>query len=126
MTINEELKNLIESNPLGLASVDEDGNPHCIAVAYVKVVSENQILIIDAHIIQTVKNIKRNPRVAIVVWNKDWEKSEKDCYGYVCKGAAEHFTEGKWLEAVAKIAENEGLEFKGAILVTIDKFKRIT
>jgi len=125
MTINEELKNLIESNPIGLASVGEDGSPHCIAVAYVKVVSENQILITDAHIIQTIKNIKHNPRVAIVVWNKDWEKSDKDCYGYACAGAAEHFTKGKWMDVLAKIAKNEGLEYKGAILVTINKFKRI-
>lgn len=122
MTINEELKNLIEANPLGFASVDKDGNPHCIAVAYVKVVSENQILITDAHIIITVENIKNNPRVCLVVWNKDWQR---DCYGYVLKGAAEHFTEGKWFNEVSKIAENEELEFKGAILVTIDKFKRI-
>jgi len=126
MIINEELKNLIESNPLGLASVSDDNTPHCIAVACVKVVSENQILITDAHIIQTIKNIKNNSRVAVVVWNKDWEKSDEDCYGYACEGTAEHFTEGKWVERVAEIAENEGLEYKGAILVTLDKFKRIT
>lgn len=121
--INEELKNLIESNPLGFASADRDGNPHCIAVAYVKAVSENQILVTDAHIITTVKNIKNNPRVCLVVWNKEWEN---DCFGYVLKGTAEYFTEGKWFDEVSKIAENEDLEFKGAILVTIDKLKRIT
>ena len=123
MKINEELKNLIKSNPLGLASADSDGNPHCIAVAYIKVVSENQILITDGHMITTVNNIKNNPKVSLVVWNKDWENN---CYGYVLKGTAEHFTEGKWFDEVSKISENEGLEFKGAILVTIDKFKRIT
>jgi len=123
MKIIEELKNLIKSNPLGLASADSDGNPHCIAVAYIKVVSENQILITDGHMITTVNNIKNNPKVSLVVWNKDWENN---CYGYVLKGTAEHFTEGKWFDEVSKISENEGLEFKGAILVTIDKFKRIT
>jgi predicted pyridoxine 5'-phosphate oxidase superfamily flavin-nucleotide-binding protein len=65
--INEELKNLIENNALALASVDQENNPHCIAVAYVKVVSNNQILITDAHIIETTKNIKRNPKVSLVV-----------------------------------------------------------
>lgn len=123
MKINEELKKLIESNPLGFASASKDNNPHCIAVAYVKVVSENQILITDGHMITTVKNIGENPKVSLVVWNKDWENN---CYGYVLKGMAEHFTEGKWFDEVSKISENEGLEFKGAILVTIDKWKRIT
>ncbi|MCX6731423.1 MAG: pyridoxamine 5'-phosphate oxidase family protein [Candidatus Parcubacteria bacterium] len=120
--INEELKNLIESNPLGLASADENGNPHCIAVAYVKVVSDNQILITDAHIIETTKNIKQNPNVSLVVWNKNWED---DCFGYILKGTAEHFTKGKWYQKVSEIAENEGLEYKGAILVTIDKTRKI-
>ena len=43
--INEELKRLIEENALAFATVDENGNPHCIAVAFVKVVSKNQILV---------------------------------------------------------------------------------
>ena len=122
LEINGELKNLIESNPLALASVDENGNPHCIAIAYVKVVSDNQILITDAHIIETIKNIKRNPKVSLVVWNKNWEE---DCFGYILKGSAEHFTEGKWYQKVSEIAENEGLEYKGAVLVTIDKTRKI-
>ena len=122
MTINDELKNLIESNALAFASTDENGNPHCIAVAYVKVVSDNQILITDAHIIETTKNIKQNPNVSLVVWNKNWEDN---CFGYILKGIAEHFTEGKWYQKVSEIAENEGLEFKGAILVTIDKLRKI-
>ena len=102
--------------------MDENGNPHCIAVAYVKVVSHNQILITDAHIIETIKNIKRNSRVSLIVWNKNWEEN---CFGYILKGSAEHFTEGKWYQKVLEIAENEGLEYKGAILVTIDKIRKI-
>ncbi len=121
--INEELKTLTECNPLGFASVDREGNPHCIAVAYVKVISENQILITDARMLITVENIKNNPRVCLVVWNKEWEN---DCFGYVLKGTAEHFTGGKWMDEISKIEKNGEVEFKGGILVTIDKLKRIT
>ena len=59
----------------------------------------------------------------MVIWNKKWKNN---CFGYVLKGTAEHFTEGKWFDEVSRIAENEDLEFKGAILVTIDELKRIT
>jgi predicted pyridoxine 5'-phosphate oxidase superfamily flavin-nucleotide-binding protein len=45
--INSETKKLIEENPLAFATVDDAGKPNVIAVAYVKVVSKNQILIID-------------------------------------------------------------------------------
>ncbi len=121
--INEELRNLIGSHPLGLSSVDKNGNPHCIAVSCVKVISENQILITDVHMLTTVENIKNNPRVCLVVWNKEWKD---DCFGYVLKGKAEHFTDGKWCDEVAKIAENKDLKFKGAILATLDESKRIT
>ena len=36
------IKKLIEENALAFATTDEGGNPHCIAVGYPKVVSENQ------------------------------------------------------------------------------------
>ncbi len=53
--INEELKKLIEENVLAFATVDENGNPHCIAVAFAKVVSKNQILVTDNYMVETVK-----------------------------------------------------------------------
>ena len=48
--INEGVKKMIEDNALGLATVDEKGNPHNIAVGDVKVVSKNQLLIGDNYI----------------------------------------------------------------------------
>jgi len=53
--INKELKRLIEENALAFATVDKNGNPHCIAVGFVKVVS-------------------KNPKVALSAWSKDWER----------------------------------------------------
>jgi len=120
--INEELKKLIEGNALSLATVDEDGNPHCIAVGFVKVVSKNKVLVTDNYMAETIKNIKRNPQVALAVWNKDWKK---DCIGYGLKGVAEYFTSGTWHDKVKEIPENEGEPCKGAILVTINKIKKL-
>lgn len=120
--INKELKNLIEENALALATVNEQGQPHCIAVAFTKLVSDNQILVTDNYMVETRQNILRNPKVALVVWNKDWQK---DCIGYSLQGKAEYFTKGEWYEAVKKIPENKGEPCKGAILVTINKIKRL-
>jgi hypothetical protein len=120
--INEELKKLIEENALAFATVDESGNPHCIAVAFVKVVSKNQILVTDNYMVETIENIQRNPHVALVVWNRDWEEN---CVGYELRGTAEYFTEGKWYEMVKQIPENEGEPCKGAILITINKIKKL-
>ena len=52
--IDEKLKNLIENNALALATVDENNEPHCIAVAFAKVVSQNQSLITDNYMQTTV------------------------------------------------------------------------
>ena len=120
MEINEGLKKMIEENALGLASVGADGNPHNIAVGYVKVVSKNQLLISDNYLIETIKNIKKNPNVSLVVWANDWKNN---CIGYELKGVSEYFTSGKWLKEIKKIPINEGEPCKGAILVKINKIK---
>lgn len=120
MVINKELKQLIEENALALATVDEANNPHCIAVADVKVVSKNQILIGDNYLVETIKNIHRNPNIAIAVWSKNWKKN---CIGYELKGTVKYFKTGRWHEMVKKI--HKGFPAKGAILVTIKKVKKL-
>ncbi len=118
--INTELKKLIEENALAFATVDEYGNPHCIAVADVKVISKNQMLVGDNYLIETIKNIDRNPNTAFAVWNRNWEEN---CIGYELKGTAKYFTEGKWHEMIKKI--HKGFPAKGAVLITINRIKRL-
>jgi predicted pyridoxine 5'-phosphate oxidase superfamily flavin-nucleotide-binding protein len=113
---------MIEENALGLATIDKSGNPHNIAVGYVKVISENQLLISDNWLQETIENIKSNPNVALVVWNNDWKKN---CVGYELKGRVEYFTSGKWIEIIKKIPINKGEPCKGAILITINKIKSL-
>ncbi len=83
MEINKGMKKMIQENPLGLATIDEFGNPHNIAVAYVKVIFKNQVVISDNYLVETIKNIKKNPNVALVVWAKNWKKN---CVGLELKG----------------------------------------
>ncbi|KYK25216.1 hypothetical protein AYK26_06375 [Euryarchaeota archaeon SM23-78] len=120
--INQELKKLIEENALAFATVDESGNPHCIAVGFAKIVSKNQVLITDNYMAETRRNIQKNPSVALTVWNKEWKK---ECVGYELRGTAEYFKEGKWIDYVKKIPENKGEPCKGAILIIVSKIKKL-
>lgn len=120
--ISEQLKKMIEENALSFGTINESGNPHCIAVGFVKVVSKDQILVTDNYMAETRKNIHKTPSVALAVWNKDWKESS---VGYELRGTAEYFTSGKWYEIVKKIPENEGEPCKGAILITINKIKKL-
>jgi uncharacterized protein len=118
--INEGVKKMIEENALGLATVNKNGNPHNIAVGFVKVVSKNQLVISDNYLEETIKNIKNNPNVSLVVWCEDWKEN---FVGYELAGKVEYFTNGKWVDFIKKISENEDAPCKGAILVTLNKMK---
>jgi len=118
--ITSEIQKLVEENALALATINENGNPHCIAVGDCKVVGENQILVSDNYMKQTVENIKRKNNISLCVWNKNWEDGG---VGYEFVGTTQYFTEGKWREMVKKI--NEGFPAKGAILVTVEEIKKL-
>ena len=120
--INSGVKKIIEENALGLATTDKNGNPHNIAVGYVQVVSENQILISDNWLEETIENINSNTNVALVVWVSNWKEN---CIGFELRGKAEYFTKGKWIEKIKKLPINQREPCKGAILVTINKIKSL-
>jgi predicted pyridoxine 5'-phosphate oxidase superfamily flavin-nucleotide-binding protein len=121
--ISPEIKKLIEQNPVALATINEDNTPHSIIVAYVKVTSKTQVLITDNHMVQTTKNIKRNKNIALSLYNKEWKK---DCIGYELNGTAEYFSSGTFYQKVKEIPENENEHCKGAILITINKIKKLS
>jgi len=119
--ITDEIKQLIENNAASLSTIDSEGNPHIIGVAFCKVV-ENKVIITDNFMKETPENLKNNNKATIAVWNKEWEEN---CKGFEIKGTAEYLTEGKWLEFVKELKENNGLSAKGAIVLTPIKIKEL-
>lgn len=112
--ITDNIRQVIENNPVALATVMRDGRPNVIGVAYVKVVDPQTLLITDNYMSQTKEDILNNPNVALVVWDKKW-------HGYKFIGQAQYFSSGRWLEMIKKIPENKGLPVKGAILINVEK-----
>jgi uncharacterized pyridoxamine 5'-phosphate oxidase family protein len=119
--ISSGLKKFIESNAIGFATVGKNGKPHNIAVACVKVI-EDKIIISNAHIKESIKNLKYNNNVSLVIWNKEWEKA---CVGFELVGKAKNYTVGKWLEFVKSLPDNEEYEIISAIVVKIMKIKKL-
>jgi predicted pyridoxine 5'-phosphate oxidase superfamily flavin-nucleotide-binding protein len=118
--ITPGLKKFIEANAMGLATIGKNGKPHNIAVAYAKVEDGDKIIISNAHIRESIKNIEQNPIVALAVWNKEWEKS---CVGYEILGKAKNYTSGKWFQYVNDLPDNEGYTIKSAIVIKVTKMK---
>lgn len=121
MFITPGIKKLIEANALGFATADKNGKPHNIAVAYVKVFGDN-IIISNSHIKESIKNLANNRNVSLVVWNKEWERA---CVGFEIKGVAKNQTSGKWHEFVKKMPDNKGYDIKSAIVVKVNKIKKL-
>lgn len=113
--ITPEIKKLIENNAMALATCDKLGNPHCIAVGDVKIVADDQLLVGDNYMFETKQNIKNNPNVALIVHDNN--------AGHGLKGKMAYFTKGKWFEKVKEI--HKGFPAKGAILITINKIKKL-
>jgi predicted pyridoxine 5'-phosphate oxidase superfamily flavin-nucleotide-binding protein len=116
--ITSKQKQIIENNPIAFSTVDDNNKPSVIAVASVKVVSDNQILITDNFMKQTNKNLVTNNNVCLAVWDKDWN-------GYKISGTAEYFIQGKWKKFIENIPENKGFSTKGAILINIQKLEKL-
>jgi predicted pyridoxine 5'-phosphate oxidase superfamily flavin-nucleotide-binding protein len=110
--IDNNIKTLIESNPVSFATVDFQNHPNVTGVAFVKVVNERQLIITDNFMKQTKDNIINNDNVCLAVWDKDWN-------GYKIIGTAEYFDSGEWKTYVEQMPDNKGLPAKGAILMTI-------
>lgn len=121
MIITPGLKKFIEANAMALATVGRNGKPHNIAVAYVKVV-DDKIVISNAHIKESIKNISFNPNVSLAVWNKDWEKA---CVGFELVGKAKNHISGKWFDFVCNLPDNEGYKINSAIVVEVKKIKKL-
>ena len=111
--LNEESKKIIEENPVAFATCLND-KPNVIAVAYVKVVSDDEIIVTDNYMKGTKENIEKNSNICLAVWDKNWD-------GYKIIGKAEYLTSGKWYDFIKQIPENKGLPAKGAIVVKVSE-----
>ena len=110
----QEIKNLIENNPVAFSTVTNVNKPNVIGVTSVKVVSEDEVLITDNYMNQTKEDIFKNNNVCLIVWDKNLK-------GYKIIGKAEYFTEGKWKKFVEEMKENIGFPAKGAVLIKVEK-----
>lgn len=115
--IIEKIKLIIEENPVALATVNEDGSPRVIVVAYVKV-KDGKVIITANYMKSTLENIKRDSRVSLGVWNNKME-------GYRIDGLAEFFDNGEWYDFVTSMEENKEEPCLGALVVSIKEVVKL-
>ena len=115
--ITEEMKQVVaKTKGFAIATATKDGDPHVVPVGLGKVLSDDELLLVNIFMKKTVENIKANPKVAVSVW--DWDGLK----GYEFKGNARIETSGKAFDESAKMVKSvmPQLDAKAAVIVKVD------
>ncbi len=115
--ITEEVKEVVgKSKGLAVATATKEGEPNVVPIAFGKVLSEDEVLLMDNFMKKTEENMKANPRVAISVWDMDTLK------GYQLKGSARIETSGSVFDDGVNMVKSmmPQLSPKAAVIVKVD------
>jgi predicted pyridoxine 5'-phosphate oxidase superfamily flavin-nucleotide-binding protein len=116
--ITEEMEAIIaKAGSWAIATVSDQGVPNVVPMAFVKVLSKNQLMMVDIFLNKTRTNILVNPRVAVSVWEDATSK------GYQFKGKA-HFEDAGpvFNKAVAMVkARTDKLKPKAALVIDVQE-----
>jgi predicted pyridoxine 5'-phosphate oxidase superfamily flavin-nucleotide-binding protein len=115
--ITDEMKEVAaKTKGFALATVNRDGDPHVIPVGFGKILSGDELLLVDVFMKKTLENMRVNPKVAVSVW--DYESLK----GYEFKGNARIETSGKAFEESVAMVKSvfPQLDAKGAVIVRVD------
>lgn len=113
--------NLINDNPMHIATVTKENDPNLSVASDVRVIGENKILISVNEMNNTQKNIEYNPKVVLTTFDNNWE-------GLRMFGEAAFFTDGPNFELCKSIFDEalfdeRKIHVKGAIIVTVNKIE---
>ena len=88
--ITVEMKETIEKAKVPVvATATKDGKPNAVPITFTRVISDNEILVMDNFMQKTRQNVDTNPQVAISVWDLESKKA------FQFKGSARVETAGK-------------------------------
>ena len=98
-----------------LATATKDGKPNAVPITFTKVISDDEILLMDNFMQKTRQNIEMNPVVAVSAW---FEST-----GYQFKGKARVESSGKTFDEGIKWVKSRSpkLNPKAAVIVKVDE-----
>ena len=112
------LKNLIENNPMHIATVTKENKPNLAVVSDIKVLDNKTLLLSHNEMIHTPDNILNNPNVVLSSFNEKWT-------GVRIAGKAIYYKKGKYFELCNELFHNAEVTPKGVIIVTVTSVESI-
>jgi predicted pyridoxine 5'-phosphate oxidase superfamily flavin-nucleotide-binding protein len=117
----EDMINIMENAQIFLISTaDKNGVPNSVPVG-ARIVSDDEIFVVDYLMVKTRKNLEENPHATITAWVGDLH------YGYQFKGIARVEESGEYFDKAVEIekanAANGGLGLvtKAAVIIKIEE-----
>ena len=116
--LTQDMKDVMEkTRGYSIATCTKEGIPNVVPIHFVKILSDDEIMLADIFMKKTFENIQQNPVMAISAW--DWDVKPRK--GYQFKGEPRIETSGKIFDmAVAMVKEEKpDLTPKSAVVVKI-------
>jgi predicted pyridoxine 5'-phosphate oxidase superfamily flavin-nucleotide-binding protein len=116
--ITEEMKEVAAKARLfAVATVAENGEPNVVPIAFAKVFSDDEILLMDNFMKRTEENLKANPKVAVSVWDVNWETLTAKAFQFKGDARFEYsgkiFNEGReWVKSMIPINSKAAIVVK--------------
>jgi predicted pyridoxine 5'-phosphate oxidase superfamily flavin-nucleotide-binding protein len=116
--LTEDMKDVMEkTRGYAIATCTKAGIPNVVPIHFIKILSDDEIMMADIFMKKTFENIQQNPVMALSVW--DWDAKPRR--GYQFKGTPRIETSGKIYDMAVEMvkAEKPDLTPKSAIVVKI-------
>ena len=103
--ITEEMKDVIsKTNLFSVATASSNAEPNVVPIKFVRLISDDEFLVMDNFMDKTEANMKANPRMAISCWVMNPETKAARAYQFKGDAHFEHtgeiFEEGcKWVKS---------------------------
>lgn len=121
--ITEEMKEVAKkAKGWAVATATKEGEPNVVSIGFGKVISDDEILLMDVFMKKTEENIKANPKIALSVWDMGTLK------GYQFKGNARIETSGAAFDEGSKMIKAMAPQFspKAAVVVKVESIYATT
>lgn len=116
--LTQDMKEVMgQSRGYAVATCDKNGIPNVVPIHFVKILSDDEIMLADIFMKKTYANIQQKPVMAVSVW--DWDVKPRR--GFQFKGTPRIETSGKIYDMAVEMvkAEKPDLTPKSAVVLKI-------
>ena len=112
--LTQDMKDIAaKARPYILATAGKDGKPNGVPMGIMKIISDDEVMMLDNFLYKTRQNLEENPVAAVTYW------SQEDRYGYQLKGKVRIETSGELLEEARRDLKERGFLFTSRAVVIV-------